>query len=121
LTDEVVDRYQVLNHDAQDPKELVQVGTTRAGGPALISRRLVEADVRIITGFIEPHFFAGFSGGPKGIMPGVAGLRTVLQNHSGVNLSNPQASFGVLDGNPIWEEMRDVALLAGESFSRMLR
>jgi lactate racemase len=116
LTDEVVDRYQVLNHNAEDLDELVQVGTTRAGGPALINRRVVEADVRIITGFIEPHFFAGFSGGPKGIMPGVAGLRTVLQNHSGVNLSNPQASFGVLEGNPIWEEMRDLALLAGESF-----
>jgi nickel-dependent lactate racemase len=116
VTDDVVDRYQVINHNAEDPNELVQVGTTRAGGPALINRRLVEADVRIITGFIEPHFFAGFSGGPKGIMPGVAGMRTVLQNHSGVNLSSPQASFGVLDGNPIWEEMRDLALLVGESF-----
>ena len=116
LTDDVVERYRVLNHHADDPSELVQVGTTRAGGPALINRRVVEADVRISTGFIEPHFFAGFSGGPKGIMPGVAGLRTVLQNHSGVNLSNPQASFGVLEGNPIWEEMRDLALLVGESF-----
>ncbi|MGA7127013.1 MAG: nickel-dependent lactate racemase [Chthoniobacterales bacterium] len=116
LTDEVVERYRVLNHNADDPNDLVQVGTTRAGGPALINRRVVEADVRISTGFIEPHFFAGFSGGPKGIMPGVAGLRTVLQNHSGVNLSNPQASFGVLEGNPIWEEMRDLALLVGESF-----
>jgi nickel-dependent lactate racemase len=116
LTDEVVERYRVLNHNADDASELVQVGTTRAGGPALINRRLVEADVRISTGFIEPHFFAGFSGGPKGIMPGVAGLRTVLQNHSGVNLSNPQATFGVLEGNPIWEEMRDLALLVGESF-----
>lgn len=116
LTDDVVDGYQVLNHNSEDLKELVQVGTTRAGGPALINRRVIEADVRIITGFIEPHFFAGFSGGPKGIMPGVAGLRTVLQNHSGVNLSNPQASFGVLAGNPIWEEMRDLALLAGDSF-----
>jgi lactate racemase len=116
LTDEVVEGYRVLNHKADDPNELVQVGTTRAGGPALINRQLVEADIRISTGFIEPHFFAGFSGGPKGIMPGVAGLRTVLQNHSGVNLSNPQASFGVLDGNPIWEEMRDLALLVGESF-----
>jgi nickel-dependent lactate racemase len=116
LTDDVVERYRVLNHRADDQSELVEVGKTRAGGPALINRRLVEADVRIITGFIEPHFFAGFSGGPKGIMPGVAGLRTVLQNHSGVNLSNPQAAFGVLDGNPIWEEMRDLALLAGESF-----
>jgi lactate racemase len=116
LTDEVVERYRVLNHKADDPNELVQVGTTRAGGPALINREVVEADVRIITGFIEPHFFAGFSGGPKGIMPGAAGLRTVLQNHSGVNLRNPQASFGVLGGNPIWEEMRDLALLVGESF-----
>jgi nickel-dependent lactate racemase len=116
LTDEVVEKYRVLNHKADDANELVEVGTTRAGGPALINRHLVEADVRIITGFIEPHFFAGFSGGPKGIMPGVAGLRTVLQNHSGVNLSSPQASFGVLDGNPIWEEMRDLALLVGESF-----
>ena len=116
LTDAVVENYRVLNHRADDSSELVQVGVTRAGGPALINRHLVEADVRIITGFIEPHFFAGFSGGPKGIMPGVAGLRTVLQNHSGVNLSSPQASFGVLDGNPIWEEMRDLALLVGESF-----
>jgi lactate racemase len=58
LTDDVVERYRVLNHKADDPKELVEVGTTRAGGPALINRHLVEADVRIITGFIEPHFFA---------------------------------------------------------------
>jgi lactate racemase len=116
LTDRVIEKYRVLNHDPVEPNGLVQVGTTRAGGPALINRHLVQADVRIITGFIEPHFFAGFSGGPKGIMPGVAGLRTVLQNHSGVNLSSPQASFGVLDGNPIWEEMRDLALLVGESF-----
>jgi nickel-dependent lactate racemase len=116
LTDDVVEKYRVLNHKADDQNELVEVGTTRAGGPALINRHLVEADIRIVTGFIEPHFFAGFSGGPKGIMPGVAGLRTVLQNHSGVNLSSPQASFGVLDGNPIWEEMRDLALLVGESF-----
>src|SRR5260221_7120559 len=116
LTPEVVEKYRVLNHEPENPEALVQVGVTRDGTPALLNRHLVEADVRIITGFIEPHFFAGFSGGPKGIMPGVAGLRTVLQNHSGVNLISPQASFGVLDGNPIWEEMRDLALLVGENF-----
>jgi nickel-dependent lactate racemase len=72
--------------------------------------------VRIVTGFIEPHFFAGFSGGPKGIMPGVAGLQTVMSNHGARTLGDPNATFGVTKGNPIWEEMRDIALLAGPSF-----
>jgi nickel-dependent lactate racemase len=72
--------------------------------------------VRIVTGFIEPHFFAGFSGGPKGIMPGVAGLQTVMSNHGAENLGDPNATFGVTKGNPIWEEMRDIALRAGPSF-----
>src|SRR5260370_14100243 len=89
---------------------------TRTGRPELINKHVVEADVRIDTGFIEPHFCAGFSGGPKGIMPGVAGTRTVMQNHSGVNLGSPNATFGVLKGNPIWEEMRDIALMVGSSF-----
>jgi lactate racemase len=116
LTEPVVRRYRVVNHEAENPDRLIAVGQTRSGRPALINRLVVEADVRINTGFIEPHFFAGFSGGPKGIMPGVAGLRTVLQNHSGINLASPNASFGVLDGNPIWEEMRDIALMVGPSF-----
>jgi nickel-dependent lactate racemase len=77
---------------------------------------LVEADIRIITGFIEPHFFAGFSGGPKGIMPGVAGLETVMSNHGAHHIADPNAAFGVTEGNPIWEEMRDIALRVGNSF-----
>jgi nickel-dependent lactate racemase len=82
----------------------------------MINRHLAEADVRIITGFIEPHFFAGFSGGPKGIMPGCAGLETVMSNHGEKNIGHPKAVFGVLEGNPIWEEMRDIALRVGPSF-----
>jgi nickel-dependent lactate racemase len=116
LTPHVVANYCVLNHEPENPDLLVEVGKTRTGHPALLNKALVEADVRIITGFIEPHFFAGFSGGPKGIMPAVAGLRTVMKNHSGINLANPKATFGVLEGNPIWEEMRDIALLVGPSF-----
>src|SRR6185503_3607146 len=73
-------------------------------------------DVRIVTGFIEPHFFAGFSGGVKGIMPGVAGLETVVSNHGAKNIGDPQSTFGITDGNPIWEEMRDIALRLGPSF-----
>jgi nickel-dependent lactate racemase len=116
LTPEVADLYRVLNHEPENPAALVQFGATSDGKPALLNRHLVEADVRIITGFIEPHFFAGFSGGPKGIMPGVAGLETVMSNHRAANIAVPSATFGVTEGNPIWEEMRDIALRPGPSF-----
>ena len=81
-----------------------------------IARSLAEADVRIVTGFIEPHFFAGFSGGPKGIMPGVAALETVMSNHGARHIGDPRAAFGITEGNPLWEEMRDIALRVGASF-----
>ena len=116
LTPEVVANYRVLNHEPENPKELVQVGTTADGTPALLNRHIVEADLRIITGFIEPHFFAGFSGGVKGIMPGCAGLETVMSNHGAKNIGDPQATFGVTEGNPLWEELRDIALKTGPSF-----
>ena len=116
LTPEVVANYRVLNHEPDNLHAHVRVGTTREGVPALINRHVVEADVRVITGFIEPHFFAGFSGGPKGIMPGVAHVQTVMSNHCARNIGHPNATFGVTVGNPIWEEMRDIALSVGPSF-----
>jgi nickel-dependent lactate racemase len=116
LTPAVVRDYRVLNHEPENPAELRQLGVTRDGTPALLNRHVLDADVRIITGFIEPHFFAGFSGGPKGIMPGVAGLETVVSNHGAKNIGDPNSSFGITMGNPIWEEMRDIALRVGPSF-----
>lgn len=116
LTPEVVRKYRVLNHEPENPSELRQLGFTRGGAPAMINRHLVEADVRIITGFIEPHFFAGFSGGPKGIMPGCAGLETVMSNHGVQNIGHPDAAFGITLGNPLWEEIREIALRVGPSF-----
>ncbi len=116
LTPEIARNYRVINHDCHKTEECVQFGTTRDGTPALINRRLAHAGVRIITGFIEPHFFAGFSGGPKGIMPGVAALETVMSNHGARNIGDPNAVFGELDDNPIWCEMRDIALRVGPSF-----
>ena len=116
LTPEVVANYRVLNHEPENPEALVQVGTTADGTPALLNRQIVEADFRIITGFIEPHFFAGFSGGVKGIMPGCAGLETVMSNHGAKNIGDPQATFGVTEGNPLWEELRDIALKTGPTF-----
>jgi nickel-dependent lactate racemase len=116
LTPEVVRNYRVLNHDCENTGMLVQLGTTRDGTPALINRYVAEADVRIVTGFIEPHFFAGFSGGIKGIVPGVAGLKTVMSNHGARNIGDPKSTFGVTNGNPLWEDLRDMALRVGESF-----
>ena len=116
LTPEVVANYRVLNHEPENPAAHVQLGTMRDGTPALINRLVVEADVRLITGFIEPHFFAGFSGGVKGIMPGVAALATVMSSHGFKNIGEPNATFGINEGNPLWEELRDVALRAGPSF-----
>lgn len=116
LTPEIVRDYRVLNHEPENRSAHVQLGTMRDGTPALINRHVVEADVRIITGFIEPHFFAGFSGGIKGICPGTAALETVMSNHGAKNIGDPNATFGVNEGNPLWEELRDVALRAGPSF-----
>jgi nickel-dependent lactate racemase len=116
LTPQVTRKYHVLNHDPESGDDLIPLGTTADGTPALLNRHLVNADVRIITGFIEPHFFAGFSGGPKGIMPGVAGLKTIMSNHGSRNLSSPKAGFGITEGNPLWEELRDIALRPGPSF-----
>jgi nickel-dependent lactate racemase len=116
LTPAVVAAYHCINHEPENPAEHRQFGFTRSGAPALINRHLADADVRIITGFIEPHFFAGFSGGPKGIMPGVAALSTVMSNHGHSQIYSPKATFGINEENPVWEEMRDIALRVGPSF-----
>lgn len=109
-------RYRVINHECERYDEMVPFGATRSGVPALINRHAAAADVRILTGFIEPHFFAGFSGGPKALMPGVAGLKTIMSNHGAANIGSPQATFGINEGNPIWEEMMEIALRVGPSF-----
>jgi len=116
LTPAVVANYRVLNHEPENEEALVQVGVTHDGTPALLNKHALEADLRIVTGFIEPHFFAGFSGGIKGIMPGVGGLRTVMSNHGFRNIGDPNATFGINQGNPLWEELRGIALKAGPSF-----
>ncbi len=116
LTPEVVANYRVLNHEPENPETCVTVGTTKTGVPARINRIAVDADVRILTGFIEPHFFAGFSGGPKALMPGVAQLESVMSNHGEHHLSEANATFGVCEGNPLWEELMVIALQAGGGF-----
>jgi nickel-dependent lactate racemase len=114
LTPRVVANYRVINHEPLNPAALVKVGVTRRGVDVLLNRHLVEADLRIITGFIEPHFFAGFSGGPKGIMPGVAAQETVVYNHDASMIGHPNATWGVTFGNPLWEEMLECAQMVNQ-------
>ena len=113
---EVVRRYRILQHDAWDEKNLVEVGRNRAGRPVRVNRAYMEASVRILTGFIEPHFFAGVSGGPKAVLPGIADIDAILDNHSAPMLAHPRATWAVTEGNPVWEEMLEVALRTEPTF-----
>lgn len=112
----VVDNYCCLQHDAFDDNHLVKLGTTRLGHPVRINKTFFEADVKILTGFIEPHFFAGFSAGPKGVLPSIAGFESVLTNHGADMIAHADAVWGVTKGNPIWEEMLEAARMADPTF-----
>ena len=112
----VLRRIRVVNHDAYDPGMNVRVGETAAGLPVLLNRHYVEADKRIALGFIEPHFFAGFSGGPKAVAPGLASIDTILGLHSYGLVADPQSTWGVLDGNPLQQALRDAAACCPPDF-----
>lgn len=116
LGPDIVERHEVLQHDAADASNLVRVGTSSYGHPFWLHRRYVEATARILTGCIEPHFFAGYSGGPKAVVPGIAGMETILANHSPEMLASPNATWGCTEGNPVWMEMCELALMAGPAF-----
>jgi nickel-dependent lactate racemase len=117
LGPDIARRCRVVNHDSRDPSTLVSFGVTSTGVPIVLNRAWLAADVRITTGFVEPHFFAGFSGGPKMVAPGLAGLETVLVLHDAVRIAHPSATWGVTEGNPIHDDVREIARLTGVHFS----
>ncbi|MGY1704660.1 nickel-dependent lactate racemase [Geodermatophilus sp. SYSU D00697] len=112
LGDEVVARCEVVNHDARDRDSLTFVGTVGDGVPLWLNSRWLEADLRITTGFVEPHFFAGFSGGPKMVAPGLAGLDTVMVLHDAARIGSPLATWGVVEDNPVHRDIRACAAVA---------
>jgi lactate racemase len=112
----ILDRYDVGEHDATDEAAHVEVGQVD-GVPVLIDRRYVDADLRIVTGFVEPHFFAGFSGGPKGVCPGLAGLDTILEAHHPRRIADRRATWTLLAGNPVHDFVRAAAALAPPALS----
>ena len=93
------------------------MGTFGEDVPVWLNRRWVEADVRITTGYVEPHFFAGFSGGPKLAAPGLAGLETTLVLHDARRIAHPSARWGITEGNPVHDDIRAVAAGTGVDFA----
>lgn len=103
--EEIVKNENIIVHDAFDNSTLVKVGTLPSGGELIINKLAVEAELLIAEGFIEAHFFAGFSGGRKSVLPGIASATTVMANHCGEFIASPYARTGILENNPIHRDM----------------
>ena len=116
LGPEIAEKERILVHDAFDPDSNVEIGILPSGAPLVIDRAAVETDLLISEGFIEPHFFAGFSGGRKSVLPGVCDKTTVLGNHCGEFIASPFARTGILEGNPLHTDMVAAAEMAKLQF-----
>ncbi len=112
----IVDRYRIINHDARDSSTMRRVGRSQFGYEVHINCDYVEADRRILMGFIEPHFMAGFSGGYKAVFPGLADLEAILEYHGYDNIAHPLSTWGILEGNPTQAHVRAGGSLVSVDF-----
>ena len=113
---EIAAGYRVVDHDARDRNSQRFLTRTVRGVEVWANREYLDAELRILTGFVEPHLFAGYSGGGKAMLPGVCGAEAIMANHDATMIAHPRATWCTTDGNPIFEEMRDVALQSEPSF-----
>jgi nickel-dependent lactate racemase len=116
LGQEIVDTVHIENHDAFDDSKLARVGCNTYGSDVYLNKTYLAASFKIVTGFIEPHFFAGFSGGPKGINPGVAGIKTILDFHNAHMIGHPNSTWGLIEGNILQDAATQNCLLAKPDF-----
>jgi len=105
LGEEIANKEHIVVHDAFNAESNVEIGVLPSGAPLVIDRTAVETDLLVAEGFIEPHFFAGFSGGRKSVLPGVCDKTTVLGNHCGAFIASEYARTGILEGNPLHIDM----------------
>ena len=103
---EVYERYSVVNHDAHDPETMEYAGKSLTGRDLYMNREYVRADRRIVMGFIEPHFMAGFSGGYKGIFPAIADVESIMDYHRASVIGHERSTWGVLEDNPTQDQIR---------------
>lgn len=103
--EEIVKNEKIIIHDSRDERSLVKIGTLPSGGELIINKLAVETELLIAEGFIESHFFAGFSGGRKSVLPGIASAKTVMANHCSEFIASPNSRTGILENNPIHKDM----------------
>jgi lactate racemase len=113
---DVARRYRVVNHNAHDASTQVEVGKSLDGRPVRFARAYAEADRRIVLGFIEPHFMAGFSGGYKGVFPAVADIDSIMYYHRAQVIGDARSTWGNLDANPTQEQIRHAGALLPVDF-----
>lgn len=113
---EIVEKEEIVMHFSHDDASMVKVGTLPSGGECIVNRIAAEADLLIAQGFIEPHLFAGFSGGRKSVLPGISSYKTIMANHCGEFIASDKTRPGILEGNPIHEDMLYAAKAAGVKF-----
>ncbi len=113
---EMAEKEHILIHDCAAEEDMVDLGVLPSGGRLRINKAAVEADLLVAEGFIEPHFFAGFSGGRKSVLPGIAARETVYANHCSQFIDDPHARAGILEGNPIHRDMVWAARKAGLAY-----
>jgi nickel-dependent lactate racemase len=112
----LINRLKIKDHNATDNKTLKYLGRTSDNVPIYINKHYYESDLKILTGYVEPHFFFGFSGGRKSIVPGIAGEETIQANHSAENIDSPYARFGIYKENPMHKISNEIAKLVGVDF-----
>ncbi len=113
---ELVQRFRIVQNECEAPGAHTHVGTTSGGNEVRILTEFLRQDIRIATGFIEPHFFAGYSGGGKAVVPGLAHLSTILHNHGPAHMDDPDATWGRTKGNPLWDDLSQAAGFADPIF-----
>lgn len=114
--EEIVANEEIVMHVATDDDAMIHIGTLPSGGSCIINRIAAQADLLLAEGFIEPHFFAGFSGSRKSVLPGIASYKTIMYNHNGQFIHDSHSRAGVLAGNQVHEDMMAAAEMAGLRF-----
>ena len=117
LGKDLKNRLKVIDHDANNKESLIFLGKSTDKVPIYVNKHYYESDLKILTGYVEPHFFLGFSGGRKSMVPVIAGQETIQGNHSAENIDSNFARFGIYKENPMHKNANEIAKRVGFDFT----
>jgi nickel-dependent lactate racemase len=114
--EEIAKNYNIINHFSKNDDDMIYVGDIEKGVPAYVNKHYINADLKILTGFIEPHMWAGYSGGRKSILPGISSINTLKYMHGPEMVAHPMTKYGILEGNPFHEAGLKIMEMTGADF-----